>query len=333
MIEDEIDSRLCEFGDLLDKSRQRHERRAVVGDRRGPSGVRSRLPAIAGAMVLVGILAAGLISANLRRSPSEPIPASATPTSEPKRSFRGSDLDTSLPLVGRAWLDSMEFSLVRRTNERIYDVWQAAIASCMHDGGLEYQPVPYPDNGSYEDQVNPLDRAYATVMGYHPLPAAPVDPNTAVEATGTAAGDCSNAVYPSIYGRLGDYFAENDQLRSDLANTMTGFEADDASREVTQAWADCMGGAGYEYRSREDPTRIYQEAVMITDSEIATRLVDLDCDIQVGYTQAQHDWEAPRVARWETANREAIQTAIAERTELLDRLSVLEIELFGSPRN
>jgi hypothetical protein len=335
MIEDEISSRLSEFGDRLDQSRQRHERRATVGDRRSATGLRHRprLAAIAGAMVLLGLLAVGLIGANLRRSPSELIPASSTPTSEPTPSFRGSDLETSLPLVGRAWLDSMEFSLDRRTNARIYDVWQAAIASCMHDRGLDYEPVPYPENGSYEDQVNPLDRAYATVMGYHPLPAAPVDPNISTEATATAAGDCSNAVYPSTFGRLGNYSADADQLRSDLANTVTGFEADDASHAVTQAWAHCMGNAGYTYRSRKDPIAHYQEAVTITENEIATRLVDLDCDIEVGYTQAQHDWEAPRVAEWETSNREAIQTAIAERTELLDRLSKLEIDLFGSPRN
>ena len=194
----------------------------------------------------------------------------ATPTSQPITSFRGSDLDTSLPLVGRAWLDSMEFGLDRRTNARIYDVRMAAIASCMHDSGLDYEPVPYPENGSYEDQVNPLDRAYARVMGYHPLPAAPIDPNIATEATTTAAGDCSNAVYPSTFGRLGNYFADSDQLRSDLANTMIGFEVDDASREVAQAWALCMGNAGYNYRSRQDPMLLYQEALTITEDEIAT---------------------------------------------------------------
>lgn len=259
--------------------------------------------------------------------------ASTTPTSQLITSFRGSDLDTSLPLVGRAWLDSMEFSLDRRTNARIYDVRMAAIASCMHDRGLDYEPVPYPDNGSYEDQVNPLDRAYARVMGYHPLPAAPIDPNIATEATTTAASDCSNAVYPSTFGRLGNYFADSDQLRSDLLQNLTGFEANDASREVTQAWALCTGNAGYNYRRKNDPILLYQDAVTITEIEIATRLADLDCDIQVGYTQAQHDWEAPRVAGWETSNREAIQVAIADRAELLDRLSELEIELFGSPRS
>jgi hypothetical protein len=43
--------------------------------------------------------------------------------------YSGEDLDTTLPLVGRAWADSMDFSFAPGTNARFYTAWQTTIAS------------------------------------------------------------------------------------------------------------------------------------------------------------------------------------------------------------
>lgn len=85
--------------------------------------------------------------------------------------YSGEDLDTTLPIVDRAWADSMDFSLTPDNNARLYTAWQTAIAECMHIRGFDdYQPIPYPANADFQDRVNPLDRRYAHGHG---LPRAP----------------------------------------------------------------------------------------------------------------------------------------------------------------
>jgi Rieske Fe-S protein len=252
---------------------------------------------------------------------SQPIPGDASTTPI----YSGEDLDLSLPIVGRAWGDSMDFSLDADTWARLYTAWQTDIADCMHASGFpDYQAVAYPPNGSFEDLVNPLDRRYATVMGYHELPAEPNDPNPQTDETAVASGECANTAMADVYGAIRGYTDLNDGLRSGIGNAIDSFPESDAGVAATTEWATCMAELGYQYPSRLDAILTFADRPTISTEEITTRLDDLDCDIAVGYTQRQHDWEQTQIDAWRTENSDTIQRAI-DQMQLVDQ-HLAEIE-------
>ena len=253
---------------------------------------------------------------------SEPIPGD--PSTTPL--YSGDALDLTLPIVGRGWADSMDFSLTRDTNASFYAAWQTAIAECMQTHGFDnYQPTPYPANGGFEDLVNPLDRRYATVMGYHELPAEPADPNTYTDDSRVQAGDCANAAYDSTWGRISAYTSLNDQLRSDLSAAIASFPDSDIGRAVSSRWAACMSERGHQYRSRGDAINAFADRPAISADEITTRLDDLNCDVAVGYTQTQHDWEKAQVDAWRNDYSDTIDAAIEEKEQVDQQLADIEM--------
>jgi len=286
------------------------------------AGEPQRWVAVAAGLLAVLGMGAVLWAAQRPDGASKPIAGNpATP------SYLGTDLDLSLPVVGRGWAESMDFTLSRDTNERLYTVWQTDIAACMKSRGFQsYQPVPYPANSSYEDLVNPLDRRYAAVMGYHELPAEPVDPNAHSDASRTQAQDCANAAYETTFGRISAYTSANDQLRQALSAAIEGFAKSDTGRAVTAEWASCMAARGHDFESRSDAILTFQERPTISADEITTRLDDLECDTTVSYTQTQHDWEQSKVTSWRDANSETIATAIEQKRVVDEQLA--EIEAF-----
>ena len=238
--------------------------------------------------------------------------------------YSGEDLDLSLPIVGRAWADSMDFSLDVDTWARLYDAWQTGIAECMHASGFEYQPVAYPPNAPFEDLVNPLDRRYAAAMGYHELPAEPNDPNPRTDEMADVSGECANSAMADVYGAIRDYTDLNDRLRSGIANAIESFPQSTAGVAATTEWATCMAKLGYQFTSRLDAIVTYVDRPTISTEEITTRLDDLDCDLAVGYTQRQHDWEQVQIDTWRAENHETIERAI-EQKQLIDQ-HLAEIE-------
>ncbi len=165
-------------------------------------------------------------------------------------------------------------------------------------------------------------------MGYHPLPADPIDPNVKTDATIRAAGSCADLATSEIYGRLGNYFTANDQLRSQLTSAYTGFETSETGIALGAGWSACMARSGYDFNSPQMASLTFSQEPTLTPEEIAARLTDLECDVAVGYTQSRHDWEAVRVEDWRAGADDAIQAAIADRTTLAQLLSQLDTTLY-----
>ncbi len=241
--------------------------------------------------------------------------------------YSGVDLDATLPIVGRGWANSMDFSPTPDTNARLYNAWQTAIAECMHTRGFDdFQPITYPPNTDFQDRVNPLDRQYATIMGYHELPAEPDDPNTYTDDTYVASGDCANASYADTYGHISDYIKITDQLVSSLSRAIAGFTDSDVGRAVTSRWATCMAEHGHHYRSRVDAITAYADRPTISADEISTRLEDLDCDVAVGYTQSEHLWEQAQIDTWRQDHRDTINQALELKQLVEQQLAEIEAE-------
>ena len=57
----------------------------------------------------------------------------------------------------------------------------------------------------------------------------------------------------------------------------------------------------------------YADRPTISTEEITTRLDDLGCDIAVGYTQRQHDWEQTQIDVWRVENSDTIQRGIDQK--------------------
>lgn len=343
-------TRLHQIGDHLDEEAARRRQAAPAREvgvsatssrrRTSGSGLSSKVLARAAVVALVIGLGVGLVAVTVRDVDPEPAsnqpvgtPVDAQPSPAP--TYDGTKLDLTLPIVGRAWADTMAFSLSADTNARLYAVWQTAMAQCMRERGFpDHQPVVYPPNAPFQDRVNPLDRDYAEVMGYHELPAEPVDPNTYTDATYAALegeDGCAEVAWDSTFGRLTYYFDENDRLRAGVASAITGFETSDEGSEVADEWSTCMkanGRSGFD--SPSDAVRMYADDPHVTDDEIATRLIDLDCNLAVGYTQTQHEWEQTQLDAWQLTEQEAIGEAIAKREQLELELGAIESATYGS---
>lgn len=248
--------------------------------------------------------------------------------------FLGADVDTTLPTVGRAWADSMDFSLSSDLNARLFNVSQTAIANCMHTRGFpDYQPITFPDNANFQDLVNPLDRRYATIMGYHELPAEPNDPNSYTDDTYAALNGpagCGDTAFADTYDRISDYTTINDRLRNGLASVIAGFPESQPGSDVTSQWAACMADSGYPFTSPSEARNAFAGRPTISTREIETRLADLDCDLAVGYTQQQHDWEQTQIDIWRDSEQATIADAVAQLQLADDEIIATETIVYGS---
>ena len=91
-----------------------------------------------------------------------------------------------------------------------------------------------------------------------------------------------------------------------------------------------MSAQGRPFDSRADAILTYAEDPQVTDEEIRTRLIDLDCDLVVSYTATQHEWEQTRVDDWIAREPGAIRDAIAERADVDTQLIEMEVNHFGA---
>ncbi len=254
--------------------------------------------------------------------------------------FSGSNLRADLPMVGRAWPQSLPFYLSDSTNERLYTLTQKATALCMKARGFEYLPIRYPENSTAVDRVNPLDRAYAQARGYHDLLTTPIDRNVrhddatdaALMGTETKPG-CAREAYSKSYGAFEEFILQSDHALSSFSEFITGFESNQpgkstgAGKSTAAKWSSCMNEHGYQFATPLDPRLQYADKPEITTQEIKVRMADLDCDIDSHYTQTRHDWESDRVDKWLSDNEGLVAELTVQRTNVEARLAQLEADV------
>lgn len=312
-----------------------------VSTDRSPSGNRRWMATTAASLILVG----GVTTMVLTRHDADTVPPATQPTLPApsttvlhiEASYSWTDLDLTMPVVGRGWADTMDFSFSPDFNARIYNAWQTSIAQCMHSAGFaDYTAVQFPPNASYIDLVSPLDQNFAAVMGYHGLPAEPINPNPSTtdygEALNSATGCGATADLPTA-GSVDDYIAANDQLRSSIGSAIDGFADSETGSTVENEWSQCMSEHNLSFQSRLDAILRYADNPTVTSQEIETRLIDLDCDLAVGYTQTQHDWEKERVDAWLISEQQAIEDAVAKRAQAEQQLIAIEAAVVDAGRS
>lgn len=82
-----------------------------------------------------------------------------------------------------------------------------------------------------------------------------------------------------------------------------------------------MRDRGYDYASPEEPALEYSDDAEVTESEISTRIADLECDSEVGMTRARSEAEAELIADWADANATRIAEIDELNTQVIDHLA------------
>jgi hypothetical protein len=181
----------------------------------------------------------------------------------------------------------------------MYEAWQRHIIECMKGAGFDYDPVEFSPSSYGLDYISPLDRAVAEQLGYHqPSDGVPPQPSgQQVEAT-DALTDCANAAMSETFGRVSDFTEGVDAALASFDAAIDRWASTTDARTTTNAWSACMSERGYDYVDPDEPRRKYGEAATLTDVEVATRLADIDCDIQVRLTETRKAWEEAAADAW-----------------------------------
>ena len=181
---------------------------------------------------------------------SQPIPGDASTTPI----YSGEDLDLSLPIVGRAWGDSMDFSAQQRTPGPASTPpgRQTSPNACTPADSPTIKWLSIRRTGASRISSTRSTVDTPAVMGYHALPAEPYDPNPKTDETAAASGECANTAMADVYGAIRGYTDLNDGLRSGIGIAIDSFPESDAGIAATTEWATCMAELGHQYPSRLD---------------------------------------------------------------------------------
>ena len=231
-----------------------------------------------------------------------------------------------LPLVGHhAWRHLLPFYYSPSDNQRMYAVYQQHIADCMDDGGFSYTPQSISGVDGL-DLVSPLDRNAAEALGYH-QPSDGLDtrvPGSAAELD--YLNSCANAAMDETFGATEKFSTAVQTAVQPFDEVVNGWSDTEEGRATLAEWSACMADAGYDYARPEEARAIFEQKPRLTDEELATRLTDLDCDLEVGLTHARSIYEESAARRWIADNEPVIADLIEQKADYYDTLEQLEAE-------
>lgn len=200
-----------------------------------------------------------------------------------------------------------------------YSVRRALMTDCMAQRGFEF------DRGLSPESVDPvghrpwhpLDREYAELYGYQAAPRVPSPMNDRANADpafsealfgSDSAPGCFELVARYVEEATGAVTLAEDisRLRNDPLTRMSGWVTTDAYQRLVAEWSGCMAELGYSFGSPDDALRISSEGGSPSNDEVATRLADIDCDVEVGFTAARSEYEFQVATQWADENAEAV---------------------------
>jgi hypothetical protein len=112
----------------------------------------------------------------------------------------------------------------------------------------------------------------------------------------------------------------------DFDEAVNGWSDTEEGVTTLAAWSACMADAGYDYSTPDEARAIFEQKPRLTDEELATRLTDLDCDLEVGLTRARSAYEESAARRWIADNEPLIADLVEQKAEYYDTLERLEAE-------
>ena len=221
------------------------------------------------------------------------------------------DLPTAMPSsapVGREWIEQLDLGVVPQLDARAYNEAQRRIGACMRSRGFDYEPIAYVDTDRDVGRLtNPLRADVVEVYGYHKppvegivIPGAPDTPEYQAALGGTDGGQegCGISAQRKVRESGADLFELYGSTLASLDEATFAFWSSPEAIPLSAAWSGCMAQSGYQYSSPIDPLRQYAGSPSIEQSEIRTRLADLQCDVQTAFTKSRSDWERTAFETW-----------------------------------
>lgn len=195
-------------------------------------------------------------------------------------------------------------------NARKFNEIQRRIQVCMMSRGFTYQAIRYPGESdiALARRMNPLNEETAKRWGYHipPRVADDVDTNAHTSefdialngALESGEDGCAQPAFGVVTQAIGDIFAEIQATLNGMVEAIAGFEHSTPGIELTRGWSDCMAARGFKYASPEKAIETFTGSASIGDQEMRTRLADLACDQEVGFTTARSAYQQTALDAW-----------------------------------
>lgn len=237
----------------------------------------------------------------------------------------------ALPPIDRSALATVGVEFPQTIIDLDYDLRSVLLTDCMAIEGYDFdrgpQPVELDPIG--QGELHPLDREYAQLYGYGlaPRPPSPMNDKAnsdvafadALFERGTG---CMDRVAALVDARTGVDTLANDVtlMRQEPLMVMSSWFDSPDRAELVGSWSQCMSGGGYNISDPLDANNVAE--TLGQSAGIELRLVDIDCDIAVGLTDARsrHDLEAAN--DWASGNADEIEDLnmqIIETESLLER--------------
>lgn len=235
------------------------------------------------------------------------VPASTLPV--------GADAKNAYP-IGQEWRQTVGWGVPADFYRDGFRLYQSSIAVCMESRGFDYLQAPWYDDDVVAVVVNPLNRSAAETYGYHLPPfgasnqSSQNDDSTEFQSAingGAGETGCGDIALGYAYGGTLEGAAEQfDFIVNEVSTVIAGFGGTGEGLELLAEWSSCMDDQGYDYRTPDDPLREFSGDEKVGEKEIRVRLADLQCDTDVGLTQARSRYETKLFEEWLDLNAEIV---------------------------
>lgn len=221
---------------------------------------------------------------------------------------------------------------------RLYETWQAAMATCMREKGFEIEVVSYDATAGTRSVIRtPIEPSAVAQYGYHlPPDASQPDPMGANElraqqdpafmeamfgADDSAHDGCRGEQFDRVYDEGGDFWQHDQQIGNTQVELSIAVDASPKMQQLDAAWSACMSERGFDYEAPDRPASLFAGEPSVTPAEIATRQADIDCQLETRYVEIASGWLADEVSAWLDANAEIVNQYLSLKDDYLRNLA------------
>ncbi|MBU3689555.1 MAG: hypothetical protein FGM29_08375 [Actinobacteria bacterium] len=237
-----------------------------------------------------------------------------------------------------------ELRLSDDDERRLYETWQAAMATCMREKGFEMEVVSYDATAGTRSVIRtPIEPSAVEQYGYHlPPEAAQPDPMGANErraqhdpafmealfgTDGSSRDGCRGEQFDRVYNEGGDFWQLDQQIGNAQVELSIALDASTRVQQLDTAWSACMSERGFDYEAPDRPASLFAGKPSVTPTEIATRQADIACQLETRYVETTSGWLAGDVQAWLDANAQTVNDYLSLKDDYLRNLAEIRSSL------
>lgn len=227
---------------------------------------------------------------------------------------------------------------------RLYETWQAAMATCMREKGFEMEVVSYDATAGTRSVIRtPIEPSAVEQYGYHlPPEEAQPDPMGANErraqqdsafmealfgADESPHDGCRGEQFDRVYDEGGNFWQLDQQIGNAQVELSIALDASPKVQQLDAAWSACMSERGFDYEAPDRPASLFAGESSVTPAEIATRQADIACQLETRYVEMTSGWLADDVQVWLNGNAQTINEYLSLKDDYLRNLAEIRSSL------